>query len=51
MFFGVVWLGFLLHLTPGIAFKLGVAPFLPGEIVKILAAAGIFASLQRWHKA
>ena len=48
---GTVWLGFLLHLNPARAFMLGAAPFLPGQIVKILAAAGIFASLQRWHRA
>jgi len=48
---GTVWLGFLLHLNPMRAFVLGAAPFLPGQIVKILAAAGIFASLQRWRRA
>ncbi len=50
MFFGVAWLGLLLHLSPAGAFRLAAAPFLPGEIVKILAAAGIFTSLERWRK-
>jgi biotin transport system substrate-specific component len=29
---------------------LAVAPFIPGEIVKITAAAGIFRSIQRWRQ-
>ena len=44
---GVTWLATLLHLAPGTALKLGILPFLPGEIIKIVAAAGIYASLQR----
>jgi biotin transport system substrate-specific component len=51
MTLGVLWLGTLLHLAPATAFKLGALPFLPGQAVKILAAAGIFTSLQRWRKA
>jgi len=48
---GTVWLGVLLHLHAGAAFLLGAAPFLPGQAVKVCAAAGIFASLQRWRRA
>jgi biotin transport system substrate-specific component len=51
MLFGATWLGIVLHLAPAATLKLSVAPFLPGEIVKILAAAGIFTSIQRWRKA
>jgi hypothetical protein len=25
-------------------------PFLPGEVIKITAAAGIFSSMQRWRQ-
>jgi biotin transport system substrate-specific component len=50
MIAGTVWLGFVAHLSARNAFMLGAAPFLPGQIVKVMAAAGIFASLQRWHR-
>ena len=42
---GGSWLAFLLHLSPDAAFRLGIAPFLGGEIIKVAAAAGIFNSL------
>ena len=48
---GVLWLGSLLHLAPGVALRLGLLPFLPGQTVKVLAAAGIFGSLRRWRRA
>lgn len=48
---GVFWLGSLLHLAPATALHLGLVPFLPGQAVKILAAAGIFTSLRRWRRA
>ena len=51
MICGTVWLGVLLHLTAMRAFTLGAAPFLPGQVVKVCAAAGILASLQRWRRA
>lgn len=41
---GAGWLAHLLHLSPAAAFGMGVAPFLPGEVVKIAAAAGIYTS-------
>ena len=47
---GAFWLSHLLHLTPASAWTLAVAPFIPGEIVKITAAAGIFSTLQHWRK-
>jgi len=47
---GVTWLSSLLHLAPVTAFKLGLAPFIPGEVIKVAAAAGIFASLARWRQ-
>ncbi len=48
---GTIWLGFVAHLSATTAFTLGAAPFIPGQIVKVVAAAGIFASLQRWNRA
>ena len=48
---GVLWLGSLLHLAVGTALRLGLLPFLPGQAIKILAAAGIFTSLRRWRRA
>lgn len=41
---GAGWLAHLLHLSVPTAFGMGVAPFLPGEVVKVAAAAGIFTS-------
>jgi biotin transport system substrate-specific component len=51
MLTGTIWLGFVAHLSATTAFALGAAPFLPGQVVKVCAAAGIFASLQRFRRA
>jgi biotin transport system substrate-specific component len=48
---GVVWLGFVGHLTPATAFKLGALPFIPGQIVKVCSAAGIIVSFGRKRRA
>ena len=48
--FGAGWLAHLLHLGTSATWSLGVAPFVPGEIVKITAAAGIYSTLQRWRQ-
>ncbi len=50
MIVGVLWLGSLLHLAPGVTLRLGLLPFLPGQAVKVFAAAGIFTSLRRWRR-
>jgi biotin transport system substrate-specific component len=47
---GAGWLAILLHLSPGAAWHMAVAPFLPGEVLKIAAAAGAYATLRRWHR-
>ncbi len=47
---GASWLAHLLHLGAAATWTMAVAPFLPGEVVKIIAAAGIFSSLQRWRQ-
>jgi biotin transport system substrate-specific component len=46
---GVGWIAHLLHLNPSAAWLLAVAPFLPGEILKVSAAAGTYTMLRRWH--
>jgi biotin transport system substrate-specific component len=47
---GAGWLSHFAHLSASATWSLAVAPFLPGEIVKVTAAAGIFSSLQRWRQ-
>ena len=47
---GASWLAHVLHLGASATWSLAVAPFIPGEIVKITAAAGIFSALQRWRR-
>jgi len=44
---GAFWLAHLLHLSAASIWPLAVAPFLPGELIKITAAAAIFSTLQR----
>ena len=44
--FGATWLAWEAHLSPSMAWAAGVAPFLPGEAVKIFAAAGIYRALK-----
>lgn len=48
---GAAWLGILTHHSPGTVFTLAVAPFLPGDILKLAAAAGIAAGWQRFRRA
>jgi biotin transport system substrate-specific component len=47
---GAGWLATVLHLPAGTAWHLAVAPFLPGEIVKIVAAAIFFSAARRWQQ-
>ncbi|MEI9979597.1 MAG: biotin transporter BioY [Edaphobacter sp.] len=47
---GAVWLGLYAHLNVATTWAMAVAPFLPGEIVKITTAAGIYGSFQRWRQ-
>jgi biotin transport system substrate-specific component len=44
---GAGWLGSLHHLPAPVTLRLAVLPFLPGQLVKIVSAAGIYASLHR----
>jgi biotin transport system substrate-specific component len=47
---GAGWLAHFLHLGASATWTLAIAPFIPGEIVKITAVAGIFSALQRWRQ-
>lgn len=44
---GAGWLTHLLHLNANVAWHLGVQPFLPGEILKIAAAASAYTALRK----
>jgi len=44
---GASALALFLHLTPSQAFAMGVAPFLPGEALKVAAVAGLRPLLRR----
>jgi biotin transport system substrate-specific component len=48
---GAGWMAALLHLSAPAIWQMAIAPFLPGEIVKVTAAAGIFSAMQRWRQA
>jgi len=47
---GAGWLMLCAHNSASLAWHMAVAPFLPGDAVKIVAAASIFSSLQRWPR-
>jgi biotin transport system substrate-specific component len=47
---GTIWFGVYAHHNAAAIWAMAVAPFIPGEIVKITAAAGIFSSFQRWRQ-
>jgi len=44
---GWAWFSFVTHTAPGVAFKVSVAPFLIGDLVKIVLAAALLPS--GWH--
>ena len=48
---GAGWFSYYAHHNLSATWALAVAPFIPGEIVKITAAAGIYGAFQRWRKA
>jgi len=45
---GAGWMAHLLSLNPSAAWHLAVVPFLPGEFLKVSAAAGTYTMLRRW---
>jgi biotin transport system substrate-specific component len=48
---GSLWIAQVLHLSASSVWIMSIAPFVPGEIVKIAAAAGIATSIERWRRA
>ncbi len=48
---GAAWLGFYLHHSAALTLQLAVLPFLPGQIVKIICAAGIFSASRARNQA
>jgi biotin transport system substrate-specific component len=47
---GAAWLAILTHQSPAMIFTLAVAPFVPGEVLKVIAAAGIVSGLRRFRR-
>ncbi|HLY42482.1 MAG TPA: biotin transporter BioY [Terracidiphilus sp.] len=47
---GALWLAALSHLSLQSALSLGMLPFLPGDALKVAAAAGCAAGLRRFHR-
>jgi biotin transport system substrate-specific component len=47
---GAGWFAYYAHHSVSATWSFAIAPFIPGEIVKITAAASIFSSLQRWRQ-
>jgi biotin transport system substrate-specific component len=47
---GAGWLAYYAHHSVSATWSLAIAPFIPGEIVKITAAAAIFNSIRRWRQ-
>ena len=44
---GAGWLALYLHHSAALTYKLAVLPFLPGQIVKVFAAAGILGAIYK----
>lgn len=49
--FGATWFAQFLHLGAPAVWQMAVVPFLPGEVVKVAAAAGIYSSIRGWRRA
>jgi biotin transport system substrate-specific component len=47
---GAVWLGALTHAAAGTVLAHAVLPFLPGDALKVMTAAGIAAGAARWRE-
>jgi biotin transport system substrate-specific component len=47
---GAGWFAYYAHHNASATWAMAIAPFLPGEIIKITGAAGIFSTFQRWRK-
>ena len=51
MLAGALWLGVALHLSPAATLAAATIPFLPGQVIKVFAAAGIATSARRLRRA
>jgi biotin transport system substrate-specific component len=47
---GATWFGIVTHQHFGTVLTLAVLPFLPGDIIKVIAAAGIATGLRRFRR-
>ena len=47
---GAVWLGILKQMPPMTLLNVTVLPFLPGDVLKVVAASGIATAAARWRK-
>jgi biotin transport system substrate-specific component len=47
---GAGWFAFYDHHNATATWTLAISPFVPGEIIKIMAAASIYSTFQRWRK-
>ncbi len=47
---GALWLGAVTHAAPMTVLNHAVLPFLPGDVLKVCAAAGIAAGASRWKQ-
>ena len=45
---GGIWIAYISHAHLQTSATVGVLPFLPGEVIKIIAAAGAFSSMRRF---
>ncbi|WP_213806757.1 biotin transporter BioY [Granulicella sp. dw_53] len=48
---GATSMAYFAHLHTTTVWHVAIAPFIPGELIKITAAAGIFSATQRWRQA
>jgi biotin transport system substrate-specific component len=47
---GAVWLGVLKQMPPMTLLNVTVLPFLPGDVLKVVAASGIATAAARWRR-
>jgi len=47
---GAIWLGLAKHYLPTNVLQAAVLPFLPGDVLKVVAAAGIATGAARWRE-
>jgi biotin transport system substrate-specific component len=47
---GAAWLGWMAHITPALVLSHAVLPFLPGDALKVCAAAGIAVGFSRLRR-